>query len=172
MVYHKQCPLFGLDLGFGPFKKVEYTTESMPHCGYKTRYDTVSEKCVPENISHCETVTDLSSLETYDEKILACASHACGTDFNGRTCRDFGICKDVKYLPESEQETACKSNPICKWFDNNSFDKCNIDRGPPISTDLNGNAKITAECGKPQKFVRDLCAPGTVYSKGRCNNWT
>ena len=155
-VYHKQCPLFGWDFGFGPFSKKEYTSEEMnEYCGYDTTFDSTVGKCVRNEVEHCATI-DLTGLTTYEEKSKMCASQACSGGL-GDTCNTSIITCNVTG-DDTAQKTACDANPGCNWDPGNMMSKCTTSNRGFFASE-----SIRADCGMEKIKVHELCGDGTNY---------
>lgn len=145
--YHKKCPLFGFNLGFGPFSKKEYTDEEMQkYCGYGTHYDSEKAKCVLSD-DFCASLV-LPSEQTYGERQATCAASACGLSFSNDKCNDGLRCR------ASDEET-CLKNPGCSWEE---FD-CHPRKRGALSS-----SKIRTECGEMKKHIGILCDEGTRFN--------
>jgi hypothetical protein len=154
--YHKRCPLFGLDFGFGPFSKKEYTSEEMSeYCGYDTTFDSTVGKCVRNEVGHCDTI-DLTGLTTYEDKSRMCESQACSGGFGDKCNTPIFKC-DVSG-DDNAQRTACDANPGCKWDPENIMSKCiSSNRG------VFASGSIRADCGSAKIRIHELCGDGTTY---------
>lgn len=151
--YHKKCPLFGWDIGFGPFKSIPYTESEMnEYCGYDARYDSTVGKCVPTD-SFCKSV-DVSSIDDDAERQIYCTERTCDYPHRGteNNCEDNFI-----YCFASTKET-CEANPNCEFNPENVF-KCSVKGGKGWFS----SSMIRKNCGEPKVHTRELCGDGLTY---------
>jgi len=155
--YHKKCPLFGLDIGFGPFKSITYTSDEMnEYCGYDAKYDSTVGKCVPTE-SFCKSV-DVSSIDEYAARDTYCKERACYyvTD---NTCDDYFKNCDIDETKNMQnRKGACEANPNCE-FDPSSIFECDVKGGKSLFS----SSRIRKKCGEGKVKIEELCGDGLTY---------
>lgn len=156
-MYVKRCPWLGFNLGFGPFRKVEYEDGqvSARYCGRNTSYE--DGVCVPSKTTHpCETVSFVQHL--YDpplhSRVKEGRCHVMGCSFD----RAKNACTDDRECQVNLDRNKCASNnPNCEWDVMRCTIRSNRDHPSPLRTSCDGT----------EVQPHELCADGASYNEMR-----
>ena len=155
MSYVKKCPLWGWNLGFGPFRRIHYEDNEVAtlYCGRNTSYE--DGVCVPKKMTHtCETVSfvDHDPPLHLHVKTGRCHMKGCSFDPGTNACTDERECQ-----VNLDRSTCATNNPNCKWDAGRCMIRSNRDHPSPLRT----------SCGGTKLQPHDLCVDGASYNEIR-----
>ena len=156
-MYVKKCPLWGLDLGIGPFKTVHYADAevSSRHCGRNTTYE--DGHCVPTREPRaCDGVRLEQPLHRPPLHIHVrrgwCHARGCSFDPSADACTDRRECQT------NLDEGGCAANNAnCEW----DAGRCALRSNRAAPTPLR------AACDGTAVPPHALCGDGTKYDARR-----
>lgn len=164
--YVTRCPLWGFNLGIGPFSRRNATDDELRRaCGRNTTWDTASRTCIPLQTQPCDAV-DLTHprFDTFPTFLLKgeCQQNACGFDDTTRTC-----VADRYECRTGVQQAWCNANSNCEWV--NDHIPCRYRTSVASGGTQSSLPEMRTGCGRDASVVSvgALCGAGTTLHPTR-----